>query len=186
VAVTLERDGSPLAAEVRAQGVTVRPARPADQEPVAALAGRVFRWSRFHRDPRIPRSVADRIKAQWVRGFFAGTRGSALSVAVRRGQVVGFLLALEPEPGLCVIDLIGVEQAERGCGLAVLLTEHARRRGAGIERMRVGTQLSNLPALRAYLRMGFQIVASHQVLHRHGPAGRRARATPKAALAAGA
>jgi ribosomal protein S18 acetylase RimI-like enzyme len=167
VSVTLERVGGQMPLPHTLQGVSVRPARPGDEEALAALARRSFRWSRFHLDPNVGRSVASAIKEAWVRSYFAGTRGQSMSVAVCDGTPVGCLLALRVDPAVMVIDLVAVDEAERRRGVAALLTEHARRHFHDPALMRVGTQIANRAALGAYLRMGFEIVDSRYVLHLH-------------------
>jgi hypothetical protein len=54
-------------------------AAPQDRAQVEQIAGSAFRFSRFHLDPRVPRALADKVKASWAGNWFAGKRGTAWS-----------------------------------------------------------------------------------------------------------
>ena len=163
--VGLERRGA--AASWPDASVRCRPAVPADAAAVEALAGRCFRFSRFHLDAQLPPAAADRIKAAWAGNYFLGKRGDMLVVSEERGVVNGFLQVLLPGDGALVIDLIGVDASARGRGAGRSLIATACRL-AGRDQARVGTQLVNAQALAFYQRLGFQIVSSAYVLHYHG------------------
>jgi ribosomal protein S18 acetylase RimI-like enzyme len=145
----------------------VRPAVPQDRLPVTDLARVSFRCSRFHRDPAIGEGVADEIKAQWVGNFFRGCRGDAMAVAADGARVVGFLLGLAADDSAMVIDLVAVDAAYRGRGIAGDLTRFAQTQFPAATRLRVGTQLANGPASRAYQGLGFTIVRAAYVFHLH-------------------
>jgi dTDP-4-amino-4,6-dideoxy-D-galactose acyltransferase len=145
----------------------VRLARPEDEQAVVALARRSFRFSRFHLDPELDDRIADEIKAQWVANFFRGRRGDRLIVADSASGVAGFLLALEEQDGTMVIDLVAVDEEQRGRGIAADMTRLAQGCFPGLSRMRVGTQLANTAALRAYQKLGFTVSSAAYVFHQH-------------------
>jgi len=150
----------------------VRFAAPGDRGPVEAVAGSAFRYSRFHLDPRFPRELADRIKAQWAGNWFLGQRGDGMIVAEDGGRVAGFLQLLRGRDGPLVIDLIAVEERSRGRGLARAMIAHAAAHGTGDGRrtagMIVGTQAANVPSVRLYESLGFRLRDAQFVLHHHG------------------
>lgn len=163
--ITTERsaDGLALPADGR-----VRLAGPGDRGAIVAIARRSFLSSRFHLDPRVAVSVADTTRADWVDGFFEGSRGSAMVVAGPPGAPpAGFLLLVGPSDGTLVIDLIAVDAPARGRGLAADMIAFAAGTVPGISRLRVGTQAANIGSLRLYERLGFRIVSTHYVLHLH-------------------
>jgi GNAT superfamily N-acetyltransferase len=164
VNVTLSHSG---AAPVPGSAVEVGPAAPAEHEELIALAGRCFRYSRFHLDPEIPDVAADRIKREWVRSYTEGSRGVELLAAREGDRAVGFLAVLEGDDAR-VIDLVGVdpEAQGRGVGAALVAAFVERHRDAAAE-LRVGTQIANLPSLRLYARSGFGVWGASYVLHRH-------------------
>lgn len=163
VAVTLRRAGG-LPAPDSARGV--RDASDEDREAVVAIAQHDYSVSRFHLDPEIPDDVASAIKRDWVDNYFLGARGDRLLVAESDGRVIGFLLVLDIEEA-SVIDLIAVATPARGggAGRAMVCELIGERRERPVL---VGTQVSNLGALRFYERLGFTVARTEYVLHRHG------------------
>ena len=147
--------------------MNLRSAEASDEQEIAALARRSFGFSRFHADAQIPDTVAHEIKAQWTRSYFHGRRGDAMVVAVENGRIVGFLLALMTADGVMVVDLVAVDEAMRGRNVAGDMTWFAQSQFPEAGCLRVGTQLANLPAIRCYERLGFQLVRSQYVLHYH-------------------
>lgn len=162
-AVTFER---PAGAATGAPGTTARQATPDDADAVRAVAGSGFSTDRFHADPQIDPAVADRIKADWAGNFFAGKRGDWMVVAESDGRVAGFLQLLDRD-GHLVIDLIAVDHAARGRGLATAMIEHAAANLMPGAPMRVGTQLANTASVRLYESLGFRLVRAEHVLHCH-------------------
>lgn len=172
VNVTLDRAPDP--ASPGPASVDVHDVRPAEHAAVLDIAGRAFQYSRFHLDPLIPRSLAHRVKREWIANYLRGGRGERLLVATVAGRAVGFLaiLAAEIDGKLArIIDLVAVAPEAQGLGAGTaLVSAFVRVASAGSDRLRVGTQVANATSLRLYTRLGFQIVHSAYVLHRHvGP-----------------
>jgi len=161
--VTFERPGD---AATALQGSSARPAAPGDLNAVRAIAGTNFITDRFHADARIDDAIADRIKADWAGNFFAGQRGDWMVVAENEGRVVGFLQLLDWDCHL-VIDLIAVDHAARGKGLAAAMIEYAATNLMPGAPMRVGTQIANTGSVRLYETLGFRLVRTEHVLHCH-------------------
>lgn len=167
VGLTFEANAAALAGP-SVPGIRVRDAQASDRDAVYDLALEGFNRSRFHLDPAIPASLANRIKAEWAVNFFAGARGDALLIAENaQGRPAGFLLTLEAG-GKTIIDLVAVRAADRGAGLGRAMTlelaQRAHRRG---NRLAVGTQAANPGAARFYENLGFRLVSSSIVLHHH-------------------
>ena len=148
-------------------GVMVEPAGPEHAEALVDIAGRCFRFSRFHLDPFLPGELADRIKREWIRSYVRGRRGVELLAAVDGGTPVGFLAVLE-SGNARIIDLVGVapEAQGRGTGRA-LVSAFVDRHSAPGRELRVGTQAANVPSIRLYESLGFSLVAAAYVLHLH-------------------
>jgi ribosomal protein S18 acetylase RimI-like enzyme len=148
-------------------GAGIRLAEPADRSATVELARSSFRYSRFHLDPEIPQETADRIKADWVDAYFAGTRGHQMVVAEVEGAVVGFLQLLRASDGALVIDLIAVDERYRRRGLGgemIAFTESRARVG---QCLRVGTQLVNTASIRLYESLAFRMTEAQYVFHYH-------------------
>jgi len=162
--VTLERPAAP----VRSGPLDgLRFARPEDRAAVAALARESFAFSRLHLDPAVPRTAADRSRAEWAGNFFRGRRGDHMVVAEREGTIAGFLQLLGPADGVLTIDLIAVGAAFRKRGIAAALIAFAVAEVKGLRMLRVGTQIANIPSLRLYEKLGFRIAATDYMLHCH-------------------
>ncbi len=134
-----------------ADGVTIEDAGEGSESNVADLAARCFSYSRFHADRRIGAELADTVKREWARNACRG-RAAAVYVARRAGDVVGFLAVLKREGqsgSEAVIDLIGVDPEHQGKdigrALSLRFVNEWRER---VDRLRVGTQAANIPALR--------------------------------------
>lgn len=162
VNVTLRREPGPLQA---CNEVAVHDATGEDRDAVLEIAAHDYSVSRFHLDPQIPDERASEIKRAWVDNFFRGERGDRLLVAEADGAVAGFLLALAT-PSEQVIDLIAVASAQRSRGAGAALIARLID-GAPELPVLVGTQVSNVGALRFYERLGFKTARAAFVLHRH-------------------
>jgi dTDP-4-amino-4,6-dideoxy-D-galactose acyltransferase len=157
-------------ASSRATAMTVTAAEEIDADEIEAIAARCFTYSRFHLDPAIGRERANEIKRQWAGNACRG-RARAVYVAREQGKVAGFLAVLVDDTAGkkdAIIDLVGVETTYqgRGAGLAMsnMFVEQWRNRAS---RLRVGTQISNIAALRLYESIGFRVAETSYVLHAH-------------------
>ena len=144
----------------------VRFAELQDETAVRSVSEHSFVYSRFHLDPLIPNNLADRVKAEWAVNYFTGQRGDAMVLVEEKGKVAGFLQLLFQDDVL-VIDLIAVDSAWRKMGLARDMITFAQCNLPEFRLFRVGTQVSNVPSIRLYEKLGFSIVKSEYVLHRH-------------------
>jgi ribosomal protein S18 acetylase RimI-like enzyme len=163
VTVTLQAQAATLRAPAPA---AARFATPADRAAVTAIAMDAFESSRLHLDPEIANSLANRSRAQWADNFFAGLRGSAMAVADHERAAGAFLLLTGPADGALTIDLVGVRRDARRRGLGAACIRFAANQIA-CDRLRVGTQVSNVGSIAFYESLGFRTVASHFVLHFH-------------------
>lgn len=159
--LTFEQSANPAAVPLS----LVRKVRPEDEEAVALIAGRSFNYDRFHQDPLIAGEVAARLKSEWARNYFRGSRGDVMFVCERRGVIAGFLLAIKCEKSAVVIDLIGTAPEFRGQGVASALLMYLRGWTGGV--VRASTQFSNLPSIRMYVRHGFLPTEAAWTMHFH-------------------
>jgi GNAT superfamily N-acetyltransferase len=160
--IQLERSVWPVG-----QSRTSRFAVPEDRAAVQRIAERSFTFSRFHLDPAIPKSAADRIKRDWAGNFFSGDRGDAMVVSVVNDEVGGFLQLLHRDDVL-TIDLIAVDARFRGKGLARDMIRFAEAEIPGVQRLKVGTQAANARSLHTYVADKFQFMNATYIFHFHG------------------
>ncbi len=165
---TAVRFAAPRAACLQPTSDDVGFATPEMARAVGEVAERSFVHDRFHRDPAIPVTAANAVKRSWALNFFAGRRGDWMVVARRESRPVGFLQLLRSPADDLVIDLIAVDGAYRGSGLARAMIAFAAANCPCGGRLVVGTQIANIASVRLYEGMGFRFDAAHYVLHHHG------------------
>jgi ribosomal protein S18 acetylase RimI-like enzyme len=169
VNVTLAHNGEATASR-DVEDVVVGKVEPQDQEGVADLAGRCFIYSRFHADRLLGASRADAIKREWARNACRG-RAATVYVARRAGEVAGFLAVMKRESESkreAIIDLIGVDARHQGKGIGRSLSERFINEWRGqADKLVVGTQAANIPALRLYESLGFRVSETGYALHAH-------------------
>lgn len=163
--ILFSKDAS-LAAKVGGSCL-IRFALPEDANQVAELAGKAFTYSRFHRDSFFSAEIANTIKAQWARGYFSGSRGEAMIVALADKSIVGFLQLLDDGQGKLTIDLIAVDSNYQKRGIAADMISYAQGHCRNVREIYAGTQVINIAAMRLYQRLGFKIIDSSYVLHYH-------------------
>jgi GNAT superfamily N-acetyltransferase len=146
----------------------VRFAQAHDRENVEKIASESFIYSRFHLDPEIPNSVADEFKRRWAGNFFTGERGDAMVIAADRKGVAGFLQLINRGETL-IIDLIAIAKSHQRKGIATSMIGFAWSQFGVANNLLVGTQIANVPSVRAYQKMGFLMSDSSYVVHYHGP-----------------
>lgn len=151
-----------------ADNTNVRFAKPTDEKFVKYIARNSFKHSRFHLDPEIPDNIACSIKELWARNFFLGKRGKWMVIVEINSEVVGFLQLISKDNNTLLIDLIAVDEKYRGRGYAKKMIYYAYKNCSNkTDKVEVGTQISNIPSLDLYTRLGFKIISSHYVLHIH-------------------
>ncbi|MBL4654263.1 MAG: GNAT family N-acetyltransferase [Bacteroidia bacterium] len=142
-------------------------ARPVDEEKTVELASRTMRNSRFHLDKCFEQSTADYLKGEWVRNYFKGKRGDAMVIALEKDKIVGFLQLIKSNGNKLFIDLIGVDSSIRNKGIASNMIHFAESEFKDCEKYVVGTQVSNIPSIRLYEKLGFKMISSNYVFHYH-------------------
>ena len=131
------------------------------------ISSESFEHSRFHKDPFISKQDADRIKADWAGNFFAGKRGDWLITARVDGQIEGFCLLVKTNEKTAGIDLMAVSNCCRRRGLAKNMISFVEKELPDLQRITVGTQISNYPALNCYLSSGFSVYNGLYIFHYH-------------------
>ena len=148
--------------------VIIRLANREDEAQTIDVARKAFIYSRFHLDDQFSQETADLIKAEWVRNFFNGKRGKYMIVAEVEKKIVGFTqLLVSPDNDMITIDLIGVDSLYRRNGIANDMILNITKLCNKYDKIIVGTQISNIPSIRLYEKMGFRMTSSQYVFHYH-------------------
>ena len=145
----------------------IRAAENIDTQAVGELGRNSFVYSRFHLDPQIPVETANEIKSAWVLNFFRGKRGDQLLVAEKNKEIVGFNQLVCGQDGSVCIDLIAVDKSFARQGIASDLINYIETVYGDKDRIVVGTQVSNMPSIRLYEKLGFSMCSSNYVFHYH-------------------
>jgi ribosomal protein S18 acetylase RimI-like enzyme len=170
VNITLDRE-SDDAHDPFLNNFNIREACENDNLAVQNIAGICFTKSRFHKDPGIPKEIANQIKRCWVENYFKGERGETLIVSELNGIPAGFLAIAKSkinDKTIRIIDLIGVHPEFQGKGAGQQMVSFFINDSIGkCDLLRVGTQIGNFPSLHLYEKSGFFISGADFVLHAH-------------------
>lgn len=146
----------------------LRFAKSSDETDIRALASNAFKFNRFNRDPNISNEIASKIKEEWTGNFFLGKRGKWMIVIEDNYKITGFLQLISKNQNTIVIDLIAIDEKNRGKGLAKEMISYAYenclKKDGTIE---VGTQIANTPSIRLYSKLSFHMNSASYVLHMH-------------------
>lgn len=147
-------------------GVRVRPARPADYDPIAAVVDDW--WGRPILEV-LPRLFLDHFHATSLVAEDDGPAdGSPDDDGSGGGRLAGFLVGFHSpsEPDQAYIHFVGIAPRQRGRGLGRALYEQffATARDAGRTRVGAVTSPVNAPSIAFHRAMGFEVggpVADH-------------------------
>ena len=133
---------------------------------ISEIASNSFNTDRFHNDPRISKSFADKIKKEWVSSNIKGSRESITLVYTYPNdtKVVAFNSLLVTKEFL-IIDLIAVLNEFRKRGIGGELIQASQKIAADRNLpLVVGTQVKN-PANHLYIKNSFKIKEQTFVFH---------------------
>lgn len=148
----------------KANASLVRESMASDQAEVGKIAKESFIYSRFHLDSKVDDSIANAIKKEWVENYYKGKRGDAMIVAVLQNEICGFVQLIEKE-NFWIIDLIAVSKKAQGKGIGKALIQYCFNKYKNFEYGIVGTQVSNIPSLNFYERLGYRVHKTQYVFH---------------------
>lgn len=139
---------------------------PRDLDSVTAIGRSSFVYDRFHNDPYLPKETSDRLHGVWTENCCLGKAADAVIVTEREGRLAGFVTvkvdaAARQSLGLSIAVIILVATADwarrSGCARDATRGTLAWCAREQVDSVEVGTQISNIPAGRAYEASGFRI-----------------------------
>ncbi|CNI16960.1 TDP-fucosamine acetyltransferase [Yersinia aldovae] len=145
--------------EVDVGSLQVRIATEIDIPLLRSVAASTFALSRF-RAPWYGPQDSGRFYALWAEKAVMGTFDhQCLLVMDACGQPAGFVTLRNLQDGSARIGLLAVFPDAQGKGIGSLLMSAAKQwcQHHGLQRLRVATQMSNIAALRLYIRSGASI-----------------------------
>lgn len=92
-------------------------------------------------------------------------------VALINGKIAGFLQLFHGKDKVITIDLIATDQAQRRKGIASAMIAFVETYSKGCAAIRTGTQVSNIPSLKLYEKLGFSVCSAQYIFHYYHPSG---------------
>lgn len=134
-------------------------------EQIVNIAKKTFNYSRFFNDPMLPIEKAENIYFHWTEGAFE-QEDKYFVISEKEGRVAGYILFSKNEDSY-TIELIAVEENHQGqrVGKSLLQKMESFAIDQGIKKIKVGTQVSNIPAVQFYSAMGFKYVSCGSTYH---------------------
>lgn len=149
--------------------------QPRDLDSVVEIGRTSFVYDRFHNDPFLPKAVSDSLHGVWTKNCCLGKAADAVIVSERENRVASFVTvkvdaAAKQGLGISIATIILVATAawarRSGCARDATLGTLAWCARERVDSVEVGTQISNIPAGRAYEARGFRISGVSLTLRR--------------------
>lgn len=158
----------------------VRDAKISDLLQLKRLTTSLYSNTRITNDPKT-KAFANKYYTSWVENSVNGEAADSVLVWApprrgsapegrKGGEILGYVTLQKKgrRPGGASgpegqVPLIGVSEKARGKGIgrSLLHASFARFKKWGVDNVNIDTQMSNIPALRAYQRVDFKIVGSY-------------------------
>jgi ribosomal protein S18 acetylase RimI-like enzyme len=170
--VTFEQH-PPYFASESTSTLTVREAEPKDFERISEISAEAFQDNRYFADKNLESERSKELMRRWAMNDCQG-RADSTFVAEEGGLVLGFVTCLSREDDseaqhpkrIAIIDLIAVDpfaqKKKAGAALTAKALAHYSHKS---DRFLVGTQSSNVAAVKLYTRCGFNLAAVDFTLH---------------------
>ncbi len=152
--IELEKNIKPIMRE-KEKG-QIRVAIEQDKTQLSFLGSNVFSFNRLYNDPYISKEKADLFYSTWVENCLLKKAADVVLVWEEEGIIIGFI-ALQKKGH---IPLIGVDALHRGKGIGrkLILAALYYFLEWEVEKITIGTQIGNIPAIRTYSACGFRVV----------------------------
>lgn len=127
---------------------------------------------RFHNDPLISNEIANQIYYEWMENSCKNDHETIVTALNKNDNPLGFVICqtsniLNLKIGTIVLIAVDNKQRKRNIGYNMLIKSLKRFKDSNIDVVQVGTQLSNIPAQRLYLKMGFKPVSTTTTLRKY-------------------
>ncbi len=134
-------------------------------EEILKIAKKSFKYSRFYNDPNLSESKSQNVYLHWTEGAFQKD-SKYFVICEREDNIAGFLL-FSSEETFVTVELIAVDEAYQGQGVgkALIKAMESFVLDKDINKIKVGTQMNNIPAVQFYSKMGFTYVNCGSIYH---------------------
>lgn len=135
-------------------------------EQIVNIAKKSFNYSRFFNDPSLPQKKASEIYLYWTECAF-NQEDKYFVVSEKEGKIAGYLLFSLNNETSSVIELIAVDEKYQGknVGKSLIKKMESFLINKRIEKIKVGTQVNNISAVKFYTAMGFKYVSCGSMYH---------------------
>jgi len=137
-----------------------------DQPLLANAAATIFHRERFHIDPRINSSLANKRYRIWLENGFKLPQQTVLKCTLN-SQLIGFFVIEYPQFNHCFWSLVGLLPNYQGQGLGkkvwqALLYWHQI---AGVEQISTSISSHNIAVFNLYIALGFRFPSPYTTFH---------------------
>jgi GNAT superfamily N-acetyltransferase len=156
-------------------GLRIRLAQPEDLPEVLALNEKAFAryFGRYHSDPKMPPGTGARVYDQWVRSSFEGWADWILLAEVD-DRIAGYAVWKKASPlevkhsfDIAHCNLTAMHPDFFGQGLFTALALEGMRMAQSFSKhLDVPVHVSNYPAHRAWLKLGWKITGARHSFHK--------------------
>lgn len=135
-------------------------------EQIVNIAKKSFNYSRFFNDPSLTQKKASEIYLYWTECAF-NQQDKYFVVSEKEGKIAGYLLFSLTSEKSSVIELIAVDEKYQGknVGKSLIKKMELFLINKRIEKIKVGTQVNNISAVKFYTAMGFKYKCCGSVYH---------------------
>ena len=159
----------------RLNSFRTRLAKPEDLPEVLTLNEKAFAryFGRYHSDPKMPPGTGERVYDQWVRSSFEGW-GDWILLAEVDDRIAGYAVWKKASPleakhsfDIAHCNLTAMHPHFFGQGLFTALALEGMRMAQGFSKhLDVPVHISNYPAHRAWLKLGWKITGVRHSFHK--------------------
>lgn len=146
-----------------------------DISQIHEISIQVYRNTRFHNDPNIDLKKACEMQGTWAKNCIKEKLADVVFIEKQENTIRGYISCKVINDPLMKnnrrharIILVAVDKKYTGKGIGTKLIKAAFKwaNGLDIEEMIVGTQITNIPALKYYQKNNFTIINSDISLHK--------------------
>jgi len=146
----------------------VRPATADDLDELIGITQQAYQKDRYHCDPFLDKGTADRVYRTWIENSVLGLYDTRVDVVDWGVYIAGFSTCRLGENKCGFVGLTAVRNVVSGMGVGKDLLKANLRYffDNGMGTVEVGTQLSNIAAIRLYNSVGFKVMETFVTLVR--------------------
>ena len=144
----------------------IRTATKDDIDELMDMAGLAYQSDRYHCDPFLTKEIADNVYRTWIKSSVLGKYDTRVDVADYDSIIGGFSTCrlYKNKRGVVGITAVRKEASGLGIGRDLLKTNLRYFYEEGMDSVTVGTQLSNVSAMRLYSSVGFKVFETYVTL----------------------